>query len=93
MMKKLAILFTALFGCAFASGQDEIWLNPDTAYAEANATAAKTVCNAAGQTVLIRANAPSFGLLEVSTLSPGLYILNVRTKEGRLVAAKKFSVK
>ena len=52
-MKKLAILFTALLGCAFASGQDEVWINPDTAYAEADATAAEieavsSIYNASG---------------------------------------------
>ena len=60
--------------------------------ADANFKGSWTVANAAGQTVLARADAPSSGHLDVSTLSQGLYILNVRTKEGRLVAAKKFSV-
>ncbi|MCB0521107.1 MAG: T9SS type A sorting domain-containing protein [Lewinellaceae bacterium] len=52
-MKKLAILFIALLGCAFASGQDEIWINPNTAYAEADATATEieavsSIYNASG---------------------------------------------
>jgi hypothetical protein len=228
MMKKLAILFTALLACAIASGQDEIWINPDTTYAAADATAAEieavssiynasgfeldvdwqwnsielppgwsvefcenngcfpisadtifslnfdetvpvsaifhpngilgtgkviirlysaspgihieerlifiatatgpnatvengadagitlfpipvtdeltvvaadanfkgswTVVDAAGQTVLTRADAPPSGHLDVSTLPPGMYFLIVRTEVGRLVAAKKFSV-
>jgi hypothetical protein len=60
--------------------------------ADANFKGSWTVANAAGQTVLTQPNAPAIGQLDVSTLSAGLYILHVRTKDGRLVAAKKFSV-
>ena len=60
--------------------------------AGANFKGSWTVANAAGQTVLTRADAPPSGHLDVSMLSAGLYILHVRTKDGRLVAAKKFSV-
>lgn len=99
--KKAVFIATANGGTA--TGEEEIatgialFPNPagrelTVVAADANFKGSWTVCNAAGQTVLSRADAPSSGHLDVSTLSAGLYILNVRTKDGRLVAAKKFSV-
>ena len=63
-MKKLAILFTALLGCAIASGQDEIWINPDTAYAEADASVEEMVF----EKILVEKGASELGYTEVTLL-------------------------